>query len=69
MQNVQRWSKNVMKYDNFDGRMLIELNDVSSRKIMKNRKNEAGNCSLAELTGKQSAENEQLDRHGLTERE
>lgn len=61
MQNVQRWSENVMKYDDFDGRMLIELDDVSSRKIMENRKNEVGNCSLVELTCKQNAENEQLD--------
>lgn len=67
MQNVQRWSENVMKYDGFDGRMLIELDDASSRKIMENGENGVENCSLAELTGKQNIENEQLD--GLTEHE
>lgn len=67
MQNVQRWNENVMKYDDFDGRMLIELDDVSNRKIMENRKNEAGNCSLAELTSKQNTEDEQLDSNSQKE--
>ena len=67
MQNVQRWSENVMKYDGFDGRMLIELNDVSSRKIMENGKIEVENCSLAESTDKQNTEDRQLG--SLTERE
>ena len=61
MQNVQRWSENIMKHDDFNGRMMIELDDVSNRKIMGNRENEVGNCSLAELTSKQNAEDEQLD--------
>ena len=61
MQNVQRWSENIMKHDDFNGRMMIELDDVSNRKIMGNRENEVGNCSLAELTSKQNTEDEQLD--------
>lgn len=56
-----------MKYDDFDGRMLIEMNDVSSRKIMENGETETGNCSLAESTDKQNTEDKQLD--SLTERE
>lgn len=67
MQNVQIWSKNVMKYDDFDGRMLIEMNDVSNRKIMENGKIEVENCSLAESTDKQNTEDRQLG--SLTERE
>ena len=56
-----------MKYNDFNGRMLIELYNVSSRKIMENGENEVGNCSLAELTDKQNAEDEQFDN--LTKRE
>lgn len=67
MQNVQRWSENVMQYDDFDGRMLIGLDDVSNRKIMENGENGVENCSLAELTGKQNTEDRQLG--SLTERE
>lgn len=67
MKNVQRWGENVMRHNSFDGRMLIEMDDVSSRKIVKNRENKVGNCSLAELTDKQSVEDRQLD--GLTEHE
>lgn len=56
-----------MKYNDFDGRMLIEMNDASSRKIVGNRENKVGNCSLAELTDEQNAEDRQLD--DLTKRE
>lgn len=61
MKNVQRWSENVMRHNSFDGRMLIEMDDVSSRKIVENRENKVGNCSLAELTDKQNTEDGQLD--------
>nr|DAH93939.1 MAG TPA: hypothetical protein [Caudoviricetes sp.] len=61
MQNRQRWSENVMKYNDFNGRMLIELDDASSRKIMENEEAETGSCRMAELTDKQSIEDRQLD--------
>lgn len=67
MQNVQKWSENVMKYDDFDGRMLIEMDDVSSRKIMENGETGTESCRMAELTDKQNIEDRQLD--GLTEHE
>lgn len=67
MQNVRRWNENVMKHDDFECRMMIELDNVSSRKIMENGETETGNCSLAELTDKQSIEDRQLD--DLTKRE
>lgn len=65
MQNVQRWSENVMKHNDFDGRMLIELDDASSKKIMENGETETESCRMVELTDKQNAEDKQLD--GLTE--
>lgn len=67
MKNVQRWGENVMRHNSFDGRMLIEMDDVSSGKIIENRENKVGNCRMAELTDKQDAKDRQLD--GLTERE
>ena len=67
MQNVQRWSENVIRHNSFDSRMLIELDDASSRKIMENGEAETGSCRMAELTDKQSIEDRQLD--GLTKRE
>lgn len=67
MQNVQRWGENVIRHNSFDNRMLIELYDASSRKIMENGETETGNCSLAELTDKQNTEDRQLD--DLTKRE
>lgn len=67
MQNVQRWGENVIRHNSFDSRMLIELDDASSRKIMENGKIEVENCSLAESTDKQNTEDRQLG--SLTERE
>lgn len=64
MQNVQRWSENVMRHDGFEGRVFMGLNNMGSRKIA-----ESKNCGLDNLTTHEpNGQNvEQTQPDGLTD--
>lgn len=62
MQNVQRWSENVMIYDDFDGRMVMGQGISEGEKMMGHKETEMGNCRTAESTNRQDVEGRQLDK-------